>query len=624
MRAFEASQLSTAPRYVLGDDVLRVPARSYHPRGSLSDDGTTLTLVMSWGLLEIDIESWRQRAVYRHDTAAQEIATIPKQLCSFLLPDDEHLLLLAPNGARSRLRVPMNAANGALPMLSLTRPDELYLHGRHTVTRWRCVRGELELQATFSSHGRHDFGDEILGAYLSPDGTRLYLRTRREVLALDAISLELQCVVLDLNVYFNQPKAWVDMAEIQTVTVERQRLYIMLQIKKVWATLLLECSLDGEVMRTLRSVDGVYFDTMSPVLPGERMLLGSVFHGTALVDVKGWTWLEHAKTLGGSFAWMDVKHSRAYGFKQDGTFHSINASGKLLETTHEGEIERHDLAWNTRHLVALSQQRGVELFATPGASPTTLPQSPEWLSQLRLSQDGRWALHVHEGVLTVQDTRGDVQNARRPLPANSSVNDIAIDHEGTLWWWNKRELSSERGAKITVSKRDAWGSLHESPEGSRLLLRVSKELLVIDTKLATILSRLPAPKLENSAFANEQTLVVIGNDGLRWYDTSNGVLLHWHKRRLTDANMMDLAVSPGGELVAIAKRGMTEVELIPRDAPKDTTRSVIGQGVKKITFSPDGLMLAVSCEESPIRVFAVEDLRKATVQKKKRRNVTDV
>jgi hypothetical protein len=32
--------------------------------------------------------------------------------------------------------------------------------------------------------------------------------------------------------------------------------------------------------------------------------------------------------------------------------------------------------------------------------------------------------------------------------------------------------------------------------------------------------------------------------------------------------------------------------------------------VHGVTFSPDGAMLAVTCEESPIRVFAVEDLRR--------------
>jgi hypothetical protein len=495
-------------------------------------------------------------------------------------------------------------------MLSPMRPDELYLLGLRTVTRWRCEGGELRREATFSSQGRHDFGDEIREVRPGPDGARLYLRTDREVLALDAISLELQGVVFDLNAHFGHPLAWVQVAKGFSMIVERQRVYLLLQLQKVWTSLLVECSLEGPVMRTLRGVDGVYFHTMSPVLPGDRMLLGGAFHGTALVDVKGMTWLDHAKTTGGSFSWVDVGRSRAHGFKLDGTFHSIEAGGKLRETTREGEIERYDLAWNERHLVVLSGQRGVELFVPPEASSRALPR-PREVSQSRLSRDGRWALFLYEGVLTVQDTRGGEAREKRPaLQQNGSVNDVAIDGEGTLWWWMKRELCSERGVKIPVSKREAWGALQESPGGSRLLLRMSKELLVIDATQGTILCRLPAPKLENSDFADEQTLVVVGNDGVRWYDTSNGAPLHWHKRRLTEANMMDLAVGPGGELIALAKRGSTEVELIPRDAPKDTSRSVVGQGVHGVTFSPDGAMLAVTCEESPIRVFAVEDLRR--------------
>jgi hypothetical protein len=616
MRAFEASHLCAAPRYLLGDEVLRVPARAYHPGGCLSEDGTTLTLAMGWGLLEIEIDAWRQRAVYRNDCPAREIATLPAQLCTFQIPDEEHLVLLAPDGTRSRLRLPANGANGARPLLS-PRPDELYLLGLRTLTRWRCDGGELRLEATFSSQGRHDFGDEIREVRPGPDGARLYLRTDREVLALDAISLELQGVVFDLNAHFGHPLAWVQVAKSFAMIVERQRVYLLLQLQKVWASLLIECSLEGEVMRTLRSADGVYFHTMSPVLPGNRMLLGGAFHGTALVDTKSLTWLDHAKTTGGSFSWVDVRRSRIHGFKLDGTFHSIEAGGKLRETTREGEIERYDLAWNERHLVVLSQQRGVELFVPPESSSRTLPQ-PREMSQFRLSRDGRWALFLHDSLLTVQDTRGGALQERQPLQKNGSVNDFAIDGEGTLWWWNKRELCSERGTKIPVSKREVWGALQESPGGLRLLLRMSKELLVLDATQGTILSRLPAPKHANSDFADERTLVVAGNDGVRWYDTSNGALLHWHKRRLTDVYAMDLAVTLGGELVALAKRGCTEVELILRDAPKDISRSVVGQGVHGLTFSPDGSMLAVTCEESPIRVFAVEDLRKATGAKRKR------
>lgn len=617
MRAFEASHLSAAPRCLLGDEVLRVPARAHHPGGCLSEDGTTLTLAMGWGLLEIEIDAWRQRAVYRNDGPAREIATLPAQLCSFQLPDEEHLVLLAPDGTRSRLRLPANGANGARPLLSPTRPEELYLLGLRTLTRWRCDGGELRLEATFSSQGRHDFGDEIREVQPAPDGARLYLRTDREVLALDAISLELQSVVFDLNAHFGHPLACVQVAKSFAMIVERQRVYLLLQLQKVWASLLIECSLEGEVMRTLRSADGVYFHTMSPVLPGNRMLLGGAFHGAALVDTRSLTWLDHAKTTGGSFSWVDVRRSRALGFKLDGTFHSIEAGGKLRETTREGEIERYDLAWNERHLVVLSRQRGVELFVPPESSSKTLPQ-PREVSQFRLSRDGRWALFLHEDVLTVQDTRKGALEERQPLQKSGSVKDFAIDGDGTLWWWNKREICSERGAKIPVSKREAWGALQESPGGLRLLLRMSKELLVVDATQSTIVCRIPAPRLENSDFAAERTLVVAGNDGLRWYDTSNGALLHWHKRRLTEANGMDLAVTLGGELVALAKRGDTEVELIPRDAPKDISRSVVGQGVHGLSFSPDGSMLAVTCQESPIRVFAVEDLRKATGTKRKR------
>ncbi len=402
MRAFEASHLSAAPRYLLGDEVLRVPARAYHPGGCLSEDGTTLTLAMAWGLVEIEIDAWRQRAVYRNDCPAREIATLPAQLCTFQLPDEEHLVLVAPDGTRSRLRLPANGANGARPLLSPTRTDELYRLGLRTVTRWHCEDGELRLEATFSSQGRHDFGDEIREVQPSPDGARLYLRTDREVLALDAISLDLQGVVFDLNAHFGHPLAWVQVAKSFAMIVEQQRVYLLLQLQKVWASLLVECSLEGKVMRTLRGEDGVYFHTMSPVLPGNRMLLGGAFHGTALVNVKSMTWLDHAKTTGGTFSWVDAGRSRAHGFKSEGTFHSTEAGGKLRETTREGEIERYDLAWNERHLVVLSRQRGVELFVPPESSSRTLPL-PREVSQLRLSRDGRWALFLHDSLLTVQD-----------------------------------------------------------------------------------------------------------------------------------------------------------------------------------------------------------------------------
>jgi hypothetical protein len=618
MRAFEASQLSAAPRYLLGDEVLRVPARAWRPGGCLSEDGTTLTLAMGWGLLEIEVDAWRQRAVYRNDCPAREITTLPAQLCTFQLPDEEHLVLFAPDGTRSRLRLPTNGANGARPLLSPTRPEELYLLGLRTLTRWRCDGGELRLEATFSSEGRHDFGDEIREVQPAPDGARIYLRTDREVLALDAISLELESVLFDLNAHFGHPLAWVQVAKSFAMIVERQRVYLLLQLQKVWASLLVECSLAGEVMRTLRSVDGVYFHTMSPTLPGNRMLLGGAFHGTALVDTKSLTWLDHAKTTGGSFSWVDVRRSRAYGFELDGTFHAIEAGGTLRETTREGgAIERYELAWNERHLVVLSRQRGVELFDPPEPSSRALPQ-PRAVSRFRLSRDGRWALFLHDDVLTVQDTREGTSRQRQPLQEKGSLDDFAIDGEGTLWWWNKREICSERGARIPASGQAAWGALQESPGGLRLLLRLSDELLVLDTTQGTIVCRLPAPQLENSDFATERTLVVAGSDGLRWYDASNGALLHWHKRRLTEANGMALAVTPGGDWVALAKRGCTEVELIPRDAPRKTSRSVVGQGIHGLGFSPDGSMLAVTCEESPIRVFAVEDLREASRARPKR------
>ncbi|MCU0654834.1 MAG: WD40 repeat domain-containing protein [Polyangiaceae bacterium] len=610
MKALEVSHLSAAPRHLLGDTELRVPARSYHPGGHLSEDGATLTLAMGWGLVEIEIDTWRQRAVYRNDAPAREISTLPSRLCTFRLPDEEHLELVAPDGVRSRLRLPANGANGARPMLSPTRADELYLLGLRTVTRWRCESGELRQMATFSSQGRHDFGDEIREVHFNPHGTRLYLRTDREVLALDALSLELQGVVFDINAHFGHPLAWVQAAKGFAMSVARRQVYLLLQLQKVWTSLLIECPLEGGEMRTLRGVDGVYFHTMSPVLPGDRLLLGGVFHGTALVDVKRMAWLAHAETIGGAFSWVDVEHARAHGFKQDGTFHSIEAGEKLRETTREGEIERHDMEWSERHLAVLSGQRGVELFVPPEASSRALPL-PRQVSQLRLSRGGRWALFLHKSLLTVQDTwEGGSRELTLPLEQHCNVRSAGIC-KGVVWWWNERELCSERGRKIPVSKRASWGALQESPGGSRLLLRMSKELLVIDGLQGTILCRIPAPKYENSDFADEQTLVVVGNDGIRWYDATDGAVLHWHKRRLTDANAMALAVSPGGERIALALRGRTEVEIIPRDAPRESSRSVVGQGVHTLTFSPDGSMLAVSCEESPIRVFAVEELHKA-------------
>lgn len=55
------------------------------------------------------------------------------------------------------------------------------------------------------------------------------------------------------------------------------------------------------------------------------------------------------------------------------------------------------------------------------------------------------------------------------------------------------------------------------------------------------------------------------------------------------------------------------MELVSRDEPvKKPTTTVVGQGLHALAFSPDSTSLAVTCEESQLRVFSVRALQRSS------------
>ncbi|MFO0560943.1 MAG: hypothetical protein U0269_23190 [Polyangiales bacterium] len=604
-----------APARQLGDRAVRLDDLELS-HGVLSRDGRTLALWTRSAVVELDDEQWATRAVHRHDraTRSRSASEFTGPILAYTRADGE-VTLCNTRGDRRRFAAPSFADGTVIPALA---PDELYVRAPRSLTRLRFDGGSLRVEATYAwPEERRDFGFELRELAFAPDATSLYALTDRDIIVIDCETLRPiePSVLFDVNTHNGDPRAWIETQSLGAMTLHGDALFALTTQR--WAKArLLRIALRDRSVTELAAPPDMTLTSLSSVMNNGRVLLRGL-SGWVAVDAATMTVADVLRR--GSPAklrWTDRERSVDYALENDGVFTAVRCDDRITGSSREGVVRRFDLRWNDDHIIALSAQRGVERFSPDGATLSRIDGAAATVKS-SLSPRGRWAVVARDQRLVAQDT-SDAQQLKElttELVAFTDVREFALTDDGAVWRWTGRELRSDEGARVAITRRESTAKLGIGPDASRILVTVGKEIIVVDAALRKERIRIAAPKLAVAHLASANQLVVTGSDGVRWFDADSGALLQWHKRRFS-REVRSCASADGALLALIGEDGV--IELIVRDDPARSRSFRGAERAQSVAFSPDQSQLVVASTESVLRVFSVESVLAASSKPAKR------